>query len=39
MIAERVSDGYVYQGRVLLKEKVKIYRFSGKEKTEGDEEK
>jgi len=36
MIAERVSDGYVYQGRVLLKEKVKIYRFSEKMKTEGD---
>jgi len=39
MIAERVSDGYVYQGRVLLKEKVKIYRFSEKTKTEGDGEK
>ena len=39
MIAERVSDGYTYQGRVLLKEKVKIYRFSEKGKTEGDEEK
>ncbi|MCL1811380.1 MAG: nucleotide exchange factor GrpE [Methanomassiliicoccaceae archaeon] len=39
MIAERVSDGYVYQGRVLVKEKVKIYRFSENEKTEGDEEK
>ena len=39
MIAERVSDGYVYQGRVLQKEKVKIYRFSEKRKTEGDEEK
>ncbi|MDR0309316.1 MAG: nucleotide exchange factor GrpE [Candidatus Methanoplasma sp.] len=38
MIAERVSDGYVYQGRVLQKEKVKIYRFSGRA-TEGDEEK
>ena len=36
MIAERVSDGYVYQGRVLQKEKVKIYRFSEK-RTEGDE--
>ena len=34
MIAERVSDGYVYQGRVLLKEKVKIYRFSENRKTE-----
>ncbi|MDR3074734.1 MAG: nucleotide exchange factor GrpE [Candidatus Methanoplasma sp.] len=39
MIAERVSDGYEYQGRVLLKEKVKIYRFSGNGKKEGDEEK
>jgi len=39
MIAERVSDGYVYQGRILQKEKVKIYKFSGNEKTEGDEEK
>jgi molecular chaperone GrpE (heat shock protein) len=39
MIAERVSDGYVYQGRILLKEKVKIYRFSEKRITEGDEEK
>jgi molecular chaperone GrpE (heat shock protein) len=39
MIAERVSDGYVYQGRVLLKEKVKTYRFSENGKTEGDEEK
>ncbi|MDR0509037.1 MAG: nucleotide exchange factor GrpE [Candidatus Methanoplasma sp.] len=37
MIAERVSDGYVYQGRVLLKEKVKIYRFSENERTDGDE--
>lgn len=39
MIAERVSDGYEYGGRVLLKEKVKIYRFSennGKAE-EGDE--
>ncbi|MDR2699140.1 MAG: nucleotide exchange factor GrpE [Candidatus Methanoplasma sp.] len=36
MIAERVSDGYVYQGRVLLKEKVKIYRFSENGRTEGD---
>jgi len=39
MIAERMSDGYVYQGRVLLKEKVKIYKFSENGKTEGDEEK
>jgi molecular chaperone GrpE (heat shock protein) len=39
MIAERMSDGYVYQGRVLLKEKVKIYRYSGNGKAEGDEEK
>jgi len=39
MVAERMSDGYVYQGRVLLKEKVKIYRFSEKKETEGDEEK
>jgi len=39
MIAERMSDGYVYQGRVLLKERVKIYRFSENRKTEGDEEK
>jgi len=39
MIAERVSDGYEYQGRVLLKEKVKIYKFSENGKTEGDEEK
>ncbi|MCL2148733.1 MAG: nucleotide exchange factor GrpE [Methanomassiliicoccaceae archaeon] len=38
-IAERVSDGYVYQGRVLLKEKVKIYRYSENRMTEGDEEK
>jgi molecular chaperone GrpE (heat shock protein) len=37
MVAVRMSDGYVYQGRVLLKEKVKIYRFSGNGKTEGDE--
>ncbi|MCL2296039.1 MAG: hypothetical protein FWC29_03025 [Methanomassiliicoccaceae archaeon] len=37
MIAERVSDGYVYQGRVLLKERVKIYRFSESKRTEGDE--
>jgi len=39
MVAERVSDWYVYQGRVLQKEKVKIYRFSGETKTEGDVEK
>jgi molecular chaperone GrpE (heat shock protein) len=39
MIAERVSDKYEYQGRVLLKEKVKIYKFSENKKTEGDEEK
>ncbi|MCL1979426.1 MAG: nucleotide exchange factor GrpE [Methanomassiliicoccaceae archaeon] len=39
MIAERVSDGYVYQGRVLQKEKVKIYKYSENGKTEGDEEK
>lgn len=40
MVAERVSDGYEYNGRVLLKEKVKIYKFSEKkEETEGDEEK
>ncbi|AIZ56528.1 GrpE [Candidatus Methanoplasma termitum] len=41
MIAKRVSDGYVYQGRVLLKEKVVIYRYSGNGngKAEGDEEK
>ena len=39
MVAERMSDGYVYQGRVLLKERVKIYRFSENGKTEGDEEK
>ncbi|MDR1690382.1 MAG: hypothetical protein LBR42_00875 [Candidatus Methanoplasma sp.] len=39
MIAERVSDEYEYQGRVLLKERVKIYKFSGNGKTEGDEEK
>ena len=39
MIAERMSDGYVYQGRVLLKEKVKIYRYSENGKAEGDEEK
>jgi len=39
MIAERASDGYVYQGRVLLKEKVKIYKFSENGKTEGDGEK
>ena len=38
MIAERVSDGYVYQGRVLQKEKVKIYKFSENERTEGDEQ-
>ena len=39
MIAERVSDKYEYQGRVLLKEKVKIYKFSENKITEGDEEK
>ena len=39
MIAERVSDGYLYQGRVLQKEKVKIYKFSENGKTEGDVEK
>jgi len=39
MIAERMSDGYVYHGRVLLKEKVKIYKFSENGKTEGDGEK
>ncbi|MCL2032649.1 MAG: nucleotide exchange factor GrpE [Methanomassiliicoccaceae archaeon] len=39
MIAERVSDGYVYQGRVLQKEKVKIYKFSENKIREGDEEK
>jgi len=39
MIAERVSDKYEYQGRILLKEKVKIYKFSENKKTEGDEEK
>jgi molecular chaperone GrpE (heat shock protein) len=39
MIAERVSDEYVYQGRVLLKEKVKIYKFSENRTTDGDEEK
>jgi len=27
-VAERLSDGYAYNGRVLLKEKVRIYRFS-----------
>ncbi|MDR1404670.1 MAG: nucleotide exchange factor GrpE [Candidatus Methanoplasma sp.] len=37
MIAERVSDGYDYQGRILLKEKVKVYRFSENGKKEGDE--
>ncbi len=38
MIAERLSDGYEYEGRVLHKEKVKIYRFSEDGKTaEGDE--
>jgi molecular chaperone GrpE (heat shock protein) len=38
MIAERVSEEYQYQGRVLLKEKVKIYKFSEKNRiTEGDE--
>lgn len=31
MIAERMSDGYEYNGRVLQKEKVKIYKFSEKE--------
>jgi molecular chaperone GrpE (heat shock protein) len=39
MIAERVSERYEYQGRILLKEKVKIYKFSENKKTEGDEEK
>jgi len=28
MVAERISDGYKYNGRVLLKEKVKIYKFT-----------
>ncbi|MDR0523477.1 MAG: hypothetical protein LBG62_03550 [Candidatus Methanoplasma sp.] len=39
-IAERVSDGYEYLGRVLLKEKVNVYRFtgtSGEETDRGDE--
>jgi len=36
MVAERMSDGYVYQGRVLLKERVRIYRYTGEVKTEGD---
>ncbi|MCL2317521.1 MAG: nucleotide exchange factor GrpE [Methanomassiliicoccaceae archaeon] len=36
MVAERISDAYLYQGRVLLKERVKIYRYTGEGKTEGD---
>jgi GrpE. len=37
MIAERVSDGYEYSGRVLCKEKVNIYKFSEKIEKKGDE--
>ncbi len=28
MVAERMSDGYEFEGRVLFKEKVKIYKFT-----------
>ncbi|MDR2846305.1 MAG: hypothetical protein LBV63_03385, partial [Candidatus Methanoplasma sp.] len=34
-IAERVSNGYEYGGRVLFKERVNIYKFTGKEEKEG----
>jgi Uncharacterized conserved protein len=37
MIAERVSDGYEYSGRVLCKERVNIYKFSEKMEKKGDE--
>jgi len=37
MIAERVSDGYEYSGRVLCKERVNIYKFSEKIEKKGDE--
>ena len=37
MIAERVSDGYEYGGRVLFKERVNIYRFAKKETEEKEE--
>ena len=30
LIAERMSDGYSYNGRVLLKEKVKVYKYTEK---------
>jgi molecular chaperone GrpE (heat shock protein) len=42
MIAERLSDGYEFKGRVLLKEKVTVYKHTaaggdGSEDTTGDE--
>jgi len=38
MIAERVSDGYEYNGRILFKEKVNIYKFTEKEEEKESEE-
>jgi molecular chaperone GrpE (heat shock protein) len=37
-IAERVSDGYRYDGRVLYKERVNVYKFTEKKKKSGKED-
>lgn len=39
LIAERLTDGYSYNGRVLLKEKVKVYKYTEKknEEVKGEE--